>query len=146
GDAVVLSDAEIARILDAEARLPRAPRLALVHLRHDSPDASVDSRSLPRDVGPQLVQQLRYSRLFADASYLPGFLHARAPTMGQLREAAARYQAELIFVFSTDCALSHELGFLSDDQARARCHADAALVDVRTGLVPFGSRAERTVT
>jgi hypothetical protein len=84
--------------------------------------------------------------VFLDASYLPAFLYGATPTIARLREAAARQQADLLFMFSTDCDLHQAYHAFSADEARALCHADSALLDVRTGLVPFVSRAEETIT
>lgn len=146
-DGAVLSDAEIGRILDAKPNIPARPRVALVHLDHRSAHWTLASPDqVVNAIGASVVARLQNSRRVADASYLPPFLFSRTPTMAQLREAGARYQADLILVFATACSLHEDFALFSANEARAYCHSDSALLDVRTGLVPFVSRAGEVVT
>lgn len=146
-DAAALTDAEIARILEANLVIASRPRVALVHLQHRSVHwATVSQEEVVNSVSEGVVSRLRNSRRVSDASYLPPFLVSRSPSVAQLREAAARYQADLVLLFSTDCSLHESFNAFSPNEARAYCHADSALLDVRTGLVPFASRTAETVT
>jgi hypothetical protein len=146
-DAATLDDAEIARILDARPQVPSRPRIALVHLQHNSADwVGMSSQEVVNAIGEGLVGHLKDSHRVSDASYLPAFLFSRSPSVAQLREAAARYQADLVLIFSTDCSLHQQYNLFSANEARAYCNADSALLDVRTGLVPFAARADGIVT
>jgi hypothetical protein len=63
----------------------------------------------------------------------------------KLREAAARYQADLLLVFSSSCQAFQSSRLIQDDSARAYCRVEAALLDVRTGLVPFSAASTEVV-
>jgi hypothetical protein len=54
-----------------------------------------------------------------------------------LREAAARFQADLLFIFRPDCQTFRRSRFLAADEVRAACTVEAVLLDIRTGIVPF---------
>jgi hypothetical protein len=56
-----------------------------------------------------------------------------------LREAAARYQADLLMVYRTYCRSFERYRLFAADQSRAFCGVEAVLLDTRTGLVPFTS-------
>jgi hypothetical protein len=91
-------------------------------------------------LNPRFMDSLRGATAIIDASYLPGFLISKSPTLAQLREAAARYQADLVLLFTTSCRLYPQHNLLASSEVRAYCSADSAVLDVRTGLVPFVSR------
>jgi hypothetical protein len=54
-----------------------------------------------------------------------------------LREAAARFQADLLFIFRPDCQTFQRWRLFAKDDVRATCTVEAVLLDVRTGIVPF---------
>ncbi len=153
-DSAVLDDAEIDRILEARVRLPPRVRVALLHLDHRSAGrfygwyGYVFGRTATPNVelNPRLIDTLRSSRKVEEASYLPDFLVPEKPTVGHLREAAARYQSDLLFLFKSDCQLYDRYRFLRADEAKAYCVVDSAVLDTRTGIVPFTSRSRQDVT
>ena len=95
---------------------------------------------------PAFVATLRHTTMIKDASYLPVFLVSASPTIAQLREAGARYQADVVLLFSTNCRLYPEYKLFEANEVRAYCSADSALLDVRTGLVPWVSRSGEDIT
>ena len=58
-----------------------------------------------------------------------------------LREAAARYQADLIVVYQVFSRGYQRQQFLRARETRAYCVVEAVLIDTRTGLVPFATSA-----
>jgi hypothetical protein len=140
-----LDDAGIQALLAAPVRLPGTMRVALVHLGHRSlarywrswlPEAE-----LALSLSPALAERLEAGEHVTDASYLPAFLLPAERTVDGIREAAARYQADVVLIFSTESHVFERKTLFHKDRVRAFCLADCALLDVRTGLVPFTSRA-----
>lgn len=151
-DAAVLDDSEIDRILEAQVRLPTRVRIALLHLDHRSAGRFYGwydggrSATFEVELNPALIETLRSASGIEETSYMPSFLVPERPTVAHLREAAARYQSDLLFVFTSDCQLYQRYRFFSADEAKAYCIADSAILDTRTGIVPFTSRARQEVT
>jgi hypothetical protein len=63
--------------------------------------------------------------------------------VGYLREAAARYQADLLLVYRTDCQTFERARIFAADAVKATCVVEAVLIDTRTGIVPFTSTVSR---
>ena len=73
------------------------------------------------------------------------FTTARPAEYTFLREAAARYQADLLLLFRSSCRTFERYRLFEQDQARAFCAVESVMLDVRTGLVPFVATA-RAIT
>src|SRR5262245_57950455 len=148
-DAAILPDDGINKILEAKVRLPQHLRLALIHIEHRSmgrfwgwgPYWTAVGPSAQQEVAAAVIGVLRTSPRIENADNLPTFLLPEKPTVGHLREAAARFQADAVFVYRTDCQGYERTRFFQADQAKAFCSAEAALLDVRSGLVPFTARS-----
>lgn len=95
------------------------------------------------DIQARLVGRLRSSPRVYDASYLPTLLIPQKRTVGHFREAAARYQADLLLVYQASCRTYDKYRFLSPDEAKSYCNVEAVVLDVRTGIVPFTVTASR---
>jgi len=153
-DAAVLSDEAIAKILDTRVRLPAHLRVALLHIEHRSagrfwgwgPYWTTLGPSAQQEVAAAVIGALRSSPRVQLASNLPSFLLPEKATVGHLREAAARFQADVVFVYRTDCQAYERYRFFQADQAKAFCSAESALLDVRSGIVPFTTRSLRDFT
>lgn len=89
------------------------------------------------EVQLNLVKTLRASPLVYDASYLPSLLVPEKKTVGRYREAAARYQADLLLIYRSTCQSYEKYRFLSADKTKSYCSIEAVLLDTRTGIVPF---------
>jgi hypothetical protein len=125
-DAAVLPDDAIGRILDAKIRLPQSLRIALLHIEHHSAG-----------------RYLGWGPCVREAASLPTFLLPEKPTVGHLREAAARFQVDAVFIFRTDCeAYDREHAFRATE-VKAYCTAESALLDVRSGVVPYTDRTHQ---
>ena len=143
-DAAVLSDAEIARILSHPYAPPVQSRIALLALGQPQWFSwSDDLARQSEEVRQGVVSQLRTSGAVVSASYLPTFLVPEKRTVGLLREAAARYQADLLLIYRTSCRTYERYRLVRNDQTKAACSVEAALLDVRTGIVPFTTTVSR---
>lgn len=145
GDAAVLSDDAISKILAYEYLPPRLSRVALMPFGREiwsqwSEELSVASDQLKSDV----LDRLAASPKIYDASYLPSILIPESKSVPHLREAAARYQADLLVVYRTYCRSFERYRLFAADRTRAFCGVEAVLLDTRTGLVPFTSVAQQS--
>jgi len=145
GDAGILSDDEIQRILAYKYEPPRLSRIALMPFGREiwsswSEELAMAAESLQARV----IDELRASPRVYDASYLPSILVPENRTVPRLREAAARYQADLLLVYRSYCQSFNKYGVFSADRSRAYCGVEAVLLDTRTGLVPFTTVATRS--
>ena len=143
-DADVLSDEAIATALDFRYAPPALSRIALMSFAPDSwsewsEELAVASERMKTDVADRLLA----SPHVYDASYLPSILVPQVRTVPHLREAAARYQADLLLVYRSYCRSFERYRTFSADETRAFCGVEAVLLDTRTGLVPFTSTATR---
>ena len=95
------------------------------------------------DIQAGLVGRLRSSPKVYDASYLPTLLIPRKRTVGHFREAAARYQADLLLIYQASCRTYDKYRFFSPNEAKSYCNVEAVLLDIRTGIVPYTVTATR---
>lgn len=144
-DAGVLSDAEIQRILAYEYNPPTLSRVALLPAGWTRWGAWSEELTLvTREIDEATIRKLRGSSKVYDASFLPTILVPKDRTVPYLREAAARYQADLMLVFRTSCQSFQRYRVFKADTTRAFCSVESVLLDVRTGLVPFTASATRS--
>jgi len=147
-DQAALSNEAIEKILSAKIVLPAKARLAVVRIvpgGHrwwwlDEPD------SVDRDIAEGFLAKLRACDRLADVSFLPSLMLPKKQTIPYLREAAARYQADLLLIYRSASRTYRKSRFLAADETRAYCTVEAVLLDVRTGVVPFTSVATQEYT
>ena len=145
GDAAVLSDEAIRSILDFKYVPPAQNRIALLPFGRElwsqwSEELSLSTEKMKSDV----IDRLLSSPKIYDAAYLPSILIPESRTVPHLREAAARYQADLLLVYRSYCRSFERYRVFSADESRAFCGVEAVLLDTRTGLVPFTSIASHS--
>jgi len=135
----LLSDKEIERILNFQLKIPKMNRIAILKLSHDRywQNYSRDFNYLTESVATDFVSKLRDSARVYDASFLPGMLIPEKRTIPFLREAAARYQADLLLAYRTNCRTFEKYKFFSASETKAYCSVEVILLDVRSGIVPF---------
>jgi len=142
-----LTDGDIERIINHRLALPKQNRIAILALsgtnlwRFYSGDFAQPNEAIERD----FIGALRASGRVYDASYLPALLVPENRTVGYLRGAAARYQADVLLAYRTRCASYDRFRFLGPNETRAYCSVEAVLLDVRTGIVPFTSVSTNNV-
>lgn len=145
GDAAVLSDTAIREILQHEYQPPALSRVALLPFGRESWSRWSEELAIASDeMHRRVLGELRDSPRIYDASFLPSMLIPEHRTVPHLREAAARYQADLLVVYRSYCRTFERYRLFAADRIRAYCGVEAVLMDVRTGLVPFTSVATRT--
>lgn len=145
GDAQTLSDDAIQKILAYRYEPPPLSRVALMPFGREiwsswSEELAMASEQLKARVLDTLLASPRVY----DASYLPSILVPENRTVPHLREAAARYQADLLLVYRGYCQSFERYRLFRANESRAYCGVEAVLLDTRTGLVPFTSVATRS--
>jgi hypothetical protein len=138
-DATGLTDADIERILSYRLALPKQNRIAILSLSGASywRFYSNDFVQLNEAIEKEFVGTLKGSGRVYDASFLPALLVPENRTVPYLREAAARYQSDLLLAYRTRCASYEKFRLFSATETRAYCSVEAVLLDTRTGIVPF---------
>lgn len=144
GDQNVLSDQDIARILGTQLKLSDRHRMAILSLSQYSPwsedIADLETRNLDN-----LIHTLKSSPQLTEVRLLPSLLVPEKRTVPYLREASARIQADLLFVYTSRIQSFRRDRFLKPDEVRAQCVAESVLLDVRTGIVIHTARATENI-
>jgi len=133
-DQAVLGNEEIQTLLTSKITLPQEAHVAILRFgeqfRESVPEVQSNTAFMER---LQACPRLRH------VSLLPALLVPDKKTVPHLREAAARYQADLLLVYQSRFDQYYRYRTLRKDEAKARCSVEAILLDVRTGVVPFSS-------
>ena len=147
-DQAVLNNEAIEKILSSKISLPPDGRIAVLDFGQRGAWHwwSTDLARLGTEAVRRLLDRLRSCDHVADASVLPSLLMPERRTVPYLREAAARYQADLLLVYRTASHTYRKDRFLAPDQVRAYCLVEAVLLDTRTGIVPFTTVATQRYT
>ena len=144
GDQAVLSDQDIARILGTQVKVDERHHLAILGLNPDyfwSQDlAEAEAKNFDN-----LVKTLKASPQLTDVRFLPSLLVPEKRTVPYLREAAARVQADLLFVYTTRIQTFRHDRFLKPNEVHAQCVAESVLLDVRTGIVVQTGKATENI-
>ena len=145
GDASVLTDDAIRRILDYRYAPPTLSRIALMPAGMEmwsgwSEGLAMATEQLEKDA----VRVLEASPRVYDAAFLPSVLTPERRSVPHLREAAARFQADLMLVYRNFCRSFQKYRVFRSNRARAFCGVEAVLIDTRTGIVPLSVVASRT--
>ena len=143
-DSALLSDDEIKRILGHRFLLQKQNKIGILTLgRSDWSGWSDELARAGSDVQSKLVAKLKSCPGVFDASYLPALLIPEKGTVGHFREAAARYQVDLLLIYQPSCRTYEKYRFLSPDKVKSYCTVEAVLLDTRSGIVPFTATASR---
>jgi hypothetical protein len=144
-DAAVMSDAELQRLLAYQVTLPPKSRIAILSLGQQTwAGWSDEFTQLNAQLETNFIAVLRASPAIYDASYLPSLLTPEKRTAPYLREAAARYQADLLFRYRTTCNTYEKYRLFGADETKAYCTVEAVVLDTRSGIVPFTSVGTET--
>lgn len=143
-DSDVLSDEDIRRIIAHRYKPQNQNRIGVITTGQNYWYGWSDELARAgSDVQSRLIDTLRASPLIYDASYLPSLLVPEKKTVGHYREAASRYQADLLLTYRASCRTYEKYRFLSPDKSRSYCNIEAVLLDTRTGIVPFTTLVSR---
>jgi hypothetical protein len=144
GDQAVLSDQEIARILGTQLKLTDRHSLAILNFS----SVNLWSEDLAETEAKNfenLMGALKASRQLTEVRLLPSLLVPEKRAIPYLREAAARIQADLLFVYTTRIQYFRRDRFFKADEVHAQCVAESVLLDVRTGIVVLTDRASENI-
>lgn len=138
GDAAILSDADIDRILKFKYVPPTQTRVGILALGHQLwIDYSDELARSGEEVQSNFINQLKRSPAVTGAAYLPSLLIPKNSSVPFFREAAARYQADSLVIYQSSCRNYEKYRFFEANISKSFCNVEVALLDVRTGIVPF---------
>lgn len=131
------NDKRINDLLFYKTRLPEKNRLAILKLNGDDGYRyySDEFTLLNESLISKFIDKLRLSDRLYDASFLPAMLVPKDPGVPVLREAAARFQADLLLAYRSLCNSYQKYRLVSADETRAYCSVEAILLDVRSGII-----------
>ncbi|MDO9695183.1 MAG: hypothetical protein Q7W56_10650 [Candidatus Latescibacteria bacterium] len=148
-DAKILSDQDIERILTARIEVPDKIRIAVLYLSHERDREWWWQPGFNEDASRSAlvpVQRLVDNERVFDVSFLPSFLLPAQKSVPLIREAAARYQADWVLIVKTSTRDFWKDRVLGKDEARVLCDAECAVLDVRSGTIPYTSFATGEAT
>lgn len=130
-------DQKISDLLNHRVTLPEQNRIAILKLSTDNywRFYSNDFTQLNNSLVGSLITKLRQSNRVYDASFLPALLVPEKRTVPVLREAAARFQADLLLAYRSSCQSYQKFKFLDPNETKSYCSIEAVLLDVRSGIV-----------
>ncbi|HED35419.1 MAG TPA: hypothetical protein ENJ08_14585 [Gammaproteobacteria bacterium] len=136
-DTTSLEDEKINSLLYERIRLPKQVRIAILKLSNDDywRFYSDEFTQLNDSISNNLIDRLRASPRVYDASYLPSMLIPEKRTFPVLREAAARFQADILLSYRSSCDSFQKYRFISPDETKAYCTVEAMLLDTRKGII-----------
>jgi hypothetical protein len=143
-DEAVLGGANIEQILASKTVFPRQARLVVLPFETPHPTWNSWSEELSeaeRNLHQTALAKLRGSARVAEVSLLPSLMVPQKQTIPYLREAAARFQAELLLVYRARSRVYEKYRIFQREKVKSKCVVEAILLDVRTGIVPFSSQS-----
>jgi hypothetical protein len=134
GDQAVLSNQDIDRILNARVTLENRHRMAVLGVTSRWA-WSEELTSLETQNAERFIQALKAAPQLTQVRYMPSLLVPERRTVPYLREAAARFQADLLLVYVARVQTFEKSRLVGTDEVRAQCIVESVLLDVRTGIV-----------
>jgi hypothetical protein len=144
GDQEVLSNADIDRILSARVALDDRRRLAVLGLS-PRPVWSQELVDLDAQNSQRFLQAFGAAAQLNQVRLMPTLLIPEKRTVPYLREAAARFQADLLLIYTTRIQTFQQTRLIGADEVRAACQAESVLLDVRTGIVAHSTRTSEII-
>jgi hypothetical protein len=93
----------------------------------------------------RLLETLGGAGQLTQVRMMPALLIPEKRTVPYLREAAARFQADLLLIYATRIQNYQRGRLIGDDEVRAACMAESVLLDVRTGIVAHTARSAEAI-
>jgi hypothetical protein len=130
-------DKKIDELLHYQVKLPEKNRIAILKLSTDNywRFYSNDFTQLNDSLVNSLITKLRGSNRVYDASFLPAMLVPEKRTVPVLREAAARFQADLLLAYRSSCQSYQKYRFIDPNEIKSYCSVEAVLLDIRSGII-----------
>lgn len=131
------NDKKINELLNYQVKLPEKNRIAVLKLSKDNywRFYSSDFTELNNSLVESLITKLRSSKRVYDASFLPAMLVSEKRTVPALREAAARFQADLLLAYRSYCQSYQKYKFINPDENKSYCSVESILLDTRSGVI-----------
>ena len=139
-----MSNQDIERILGARLTLDDRHRLAVLRLNSRF-TWSEELADLETQYSERFLQALRSAKRLTQVRFMPALLVPEKQTVPYLREAAARFQADLLLVYATQVQTFRQDRFIGSNEVKARCIVDSVLLDVRTGIVVHSAEVAESV-
>lgn len=140
GDATLLSDADIDRILRYPYAAPQQSRVAVLALGQERSYGYSDELARSgEEIRSSVIAELNKASTVTDVSFLPSLLVPQTRSVAHLREAATRYQANILVVYQASCRTYDKYRMFSASSSKSFCNIEAVVLDVRTGIVPFST-------
>jgi hypothetical protein len=145
GDQEVLSNQDIERILASHVDLSNHHRLVVLAL---SPPSSwyLETSVLDEQNADRFLKTVATAPQLTEVRMMPALLVPEKRTVSYLREAAARFQADLLLVYTSRVRNFQRDRLLGAGEVSAECAAESVLLDVRTGIVVDSARKAESVT
>lgn len=133
----VLNDDAIQALLYEKITLPPKIRIAILKLSEESywRFYSSDFTQLNESITENFINKLRSSERVYDASFLPSMLVPEKRNVAALREAAARFQADMLLLYRSSCSSYQKYRFISPDESKSYCSVEAVMLDIRKGII-----------
>lgn len=145
GDQAVLSNQDIDRILSARITLADRHRLAV--LRLDSRNIWFQEiADLEAQNSERFLKMLSAVPQLTRVRFMPTLLIPERRTVPYLREAAARFQADLLLIYGTRVRSFQHDRLVGADEVRAEALVESVLLDVRTGIVFHSAQATESIS
>lgn len=130
-------DKKIKELLNYYVKLPAKNRIAILKLSKDSywRYYSNDFNQINDSLVNEFIKRLRSSSRVYDASFLPAMLVPEKRTIPVLREAAARFQADLLLAYRSSCQSYQKYRFIRADETKSYCSVESVLLDTRSGVI-----------
>jgi hypothetical protein len=134
GDQAVLSNQDIDRILTARITMEDRHRLAVLRLNSRSIWVQ-EIADLEAQNSERFLNALTASPKLTQVRFIPTLLIPERRTVPYLREAAARFQADLLLIYGTRVLTFQRDRLIGTDEVRTEAVVESVLLDVRTGIV-----------
>lgn len=134
GDQAVLSNQDIDRILTARITLADRRRVAVVRLSSRNV-LYQEIADLEAQNSEQFLKALAAAPQFTQVRFMPTLLIPEKRTVPYLREAAARFQADLLLIYGARVLTFQRDRLIGSDEVRVEAVVESVLLDVRTGIV-----------
>jgi len=145
-----ISEEDIARILSSEIQLPDTVRLAILNYSSNSINRYYSSYwsneeflKLQQSFVEIFKKKLEVDDKVKRVILMPKLMIGANPNIFTLRESAVRLQADLFLVFSINSDIYYRYKVFKKDEAKAYATAEALLMDVRTGIIPYSEIVTR---
>ena len=139
-----ISEDDIARILSSEIQLPDTVRLAILNYSSSSVNRYYSSYwsneeflKLQQSFIDIFKNKLEANGKVKRVILMPKLMIGNNPNIFTLRESAVRLQADLFLIFSINSDIYYRYKVFKKDEAKAYATAEALLMDVRTGIIPY---------